>query len=128
VALVGDAADFFDPFTGEGVYSALRGAEILAPFAMAACDAASAGAHAEALREYDRARRIAFRGKWMVERLVAAAVASPTVMNRVARGLARRRDLADTLVGVTGDVVPASAVLRPGYAVALARAAFAVGS
>ncbi|MFI5239460.1 MAG: NAD(P)/FAD-dependent oxidoreductase, partial [Gemmatimonadales bacterium] len=32
-ALVGDAADFFDPFTGEGVYSALRGGELLAPYA-----------------------------------------------------------------------------------------------
>src|SRR6185437_8190195 len=27
VALVGDAADFFDPFTGQGIYSALRGGE-----------------------------------------------------------------------------------------------------
>ena len=35
VALVGDAADFFDPFTGEGIYSALRGGELLAPFAYA---------------------------------------------------------------------------------------------
>ena len=31
-ALVGDAADFFDPFTGEGIYAALRGGELLAPF------------------------------------------------------------------------------------------------
>jgi flavin-dependent dehydrogenase len=28
--LVGDAADFYDPFTGEGIYSALRGAELAA--------------------------------------------------------------------------------------------------
>ena len=35
-ALVGDAADFFDPFTGEGIYSALRGAELLAETAAAA--------------------------------------------------------------------------------------------
>ena len=28
--LVGDAADFFDPFTGQGIYSALRGAEMAA--------------------------------------------------------------------------------------------------
>src|SRR5919106_3526723 len=35
-ALVGDAADFFDPFTGEGIYSALRGAELLAETAVAA--------------------------------------------------------------------------------------------
>ena len=33
VALVGDAADFFDPFTGEGIYAALRGGEMLAPWA-----------------------------------------------------------------------------------------------
>jgi geranylgeranyl reductase family protein len=31
-ALVGDAADFFDPFTGEGIYAALRGGEVLAPY------------------------------------------------------------------------------------------------
>ena len=35
-ALVGDAADFFDPFTGEGIYSALRGAELLAEAAVVA--------------------------------------------------------------------------------------------
>src|SRR5205807_4148460 len=31
--LVGDAAGFFDPFTGEGVYKALRGAELAAEVA-----------------------------------------------------------------------------------------------
>ena len=34
--LVGDAASFLDPFTGEGVYEALRGATLLAPIADAA--------------------------------------------------------------------------------------------
>src|SRR6267143_2887965 len=29
-ALVGDAAGFFDPFTGEGIFRALRGAQLLA--------------------------------------------------------------------------------------------------
>src|SRR4051812_883441 len=46
-ALVGDAADFFDPFTGEGIYAALRGGEMLAPFALAALGA-------EGIREADR--------------------------------------------------------------------------
>ena len=64
-----------------------------------------------------------FGGKWKVERLVGLAVACPAFMNRAARGLARRRDLADTFVGVTGDVVPASAVLRPSFVLALTRAA-----
>ena len=73
---------------------------------------------------YDRARQHAFGGKWMLERLVGMAVSWAPFMNRAARGLARRRDLADTFVGVTGDIVPARAVLRPAYALALAYAAF----
>jgi flavin-dependent dehydrogenase len=123
-ALVGDAADFFDPFTGEGIYAALRGAELLGPYAHAVCTARDAREEEEALRAYDRCRRDVFGGKWMVEQLVGRAVAWPPFMNRAARGLAKRRDLADTFVGVTGDVVPASAVLRPAYILALAHASF----
>src|SRR3954462_11412373 len=41
VALVGDAADFFDPFTGEGIYSALRGGELLASAMIDAVNAPS---------------------------------------------------------------------------------------
>jgi YD repeat-containing protein len=122
-ALVGDAADFFDPFTGEGIYAALRGAELLGPYAHAVCAASSARDEREALTGYDRARRDTFGGKWRVEQLVGCAVGWAPFMNRAARGLSRRRDLADTFVGVTGDVVPASAVLRPSYVLAFARAA-----
>jgi flavin-dependent dehydrogenase len=121
---VGDAADFFDPFTGEGIYAALRGAELLGPYAHAVCATTGAREEREALEAYDRCRRDTFGGKWMVERLVGLAVGWAPLMNRAARGLATRRDLADTLVGVTGDVVPAGSVLRPSYAFALAHAAF----
>ena len=68
-----------------------------------------------ALREYDRARRKEFSGKWMVERLVGTAIAFPPIINRAANVLSRRRDMADFLVGVVGDFVPAREVLRPGY-------------
>src|SRR6202012_3774603 len=44
VALVGDAADFFDPFTGEGIYSALRGGEMVAESAQESLAARSAAA------------------------------------------------------------------------------------
>jgi flavin-dependent dehydrogenase len=129
--LVGDAADFFDPFTGEGIYAALRGAELLAAQLLDATggdalDGGSTGAAAavdRALRAYDTARRREFGGKWIVERLVARAVASTFLMNRAARALAARRDLADLLVGVTGDFVPAREVLRPGFVLALVAAA-----
>ena len=114
-ALVGDAADFFDPFTGEGIYAALRGAELLAPSVMAALAARRVSAADDALREYDRARVREFRGKWAVERMIGAAVSFPALMNVAARSLAMRPDMAHTIVGVTGDFVPAREVLRPGF-------------
>lgn len=112
-ALVGDAADFFDPFTGEGIYSALRGGELLAQFASDAV--AGAGSPDAPLRAYERARHREFRGKWTVERLVGTAVAFPALINRAANVLSTRRDMADLLVGVVGDFVPAREVLKPGY-------------
>jgi menaquinone-9 beta-reductase len=114
-ALVGDAADFFDPFTGEGIYAALRGGELLGGFAADAVRAPTAAAATKALRAYDAARRSEFRNKWIVERVIGAAVASPVLMNHAARVLGARRDLADLLIGVTGDFVPATAVLRPSF-------------
>jgi hypothetical protein len=66
-----------------------------------------------ALRAYEQARKRTFAGKWRVEKLIGAAVAFPTLMNHAARVLTRDRDLADLLIGVTGDFVPPSAVLRP---------------
>jgi flavin-dependent dehydrogenase len=64
-ALVGDAADFFDPFTGEGIYAGLRGGELLAPFAAEAARAHRRPARCT-LRGYEAARRQEFRGKWAV--------------------------------------------------------------
>ena len=114
-ALVGDAAEFFDPFTGEGIYTALRGGELLAGFAADAVSHTVPDRADNAMRAYESARRSEFSGKWKVERLVGAAVAFPALINRAATVLSRRRDLADLLVGVVGDFVPAHQVLRPGY-------------
>jgi flavin-dependent dehydrogenase len=115
-ALVGDAADFFDPFTGEGIYTALRGGELLSGYVAHAMEEMQKGRSADdALKEYDAARRREFSGKWKVERLVGAAVAFPALINRAASVLSRRRDMADLLVGVVGDFVPAREVLSPGY-------------
>ena len=117
VALVGDAAEFFDPFTGEGIYTALRGGEMLSTFA---ADAVRNPARSNrALREYERARRKEFSGKWLVEKIIGTIIASPPLVNRAAKVLSRRRDMADLLVGVVGDFVPAREVLRPGYLLSL---------
>jgi flavin-dependent dehydrogenase len=122
VALVGDAADFFDPFTGEGIYCGLRGGELLAEHAIAALGAPTAAASDAALARYHRARRSEFAGKWIVERLIGAAVGYAPAMNYFSRTLAARKDMADLLVGVTGNFVPAREVLRPAYLLNLFRA------
>lgn len=113
VMLVGDAADFYDPFTGEGVYAALRGAELVMDTALGGL--ADDRLSAEALAPYDRRRRCEFGRKWAVERMIAWTVGRPLAFERVARRLARQPGLADLLVGVTGDFVPAREVLRPSF-------------
>jgi flavin-dependent dehydrogenase len=114
VALVGDAADFFDPFTGEGIYAALRGAELLVPHITRALS--QPGWEPAGLVGYDRDRRRVFGGKWLLERLIGGVVRHPVLLDHVAGRLARDRSMADLLVGATGDFVPARRVLRPGVA------------
>lgn len=113
-ALVGDAADFFDPFTGEGIYAALRGGELIAPF-IAESLRAPASREATILSRYNTARKSEFGGKWKVERIVGMAVAYPYLINNAARALARRKDMADLIVGVAGDFVPPRVVLNPRF-------------
>jgi menaquinone-9 beta-reductase len=113
-ALVGDAADFFDPFTGEGMYAAFRGGELLAPYLIEAL-AATTAKEAGILSGYDRARKREFGGKWKIERIVGMAIAYPYFMNNAAKVLARRKDMADLLVGVAGDFIPTSIVLHPRF-------------
>jgi flavin-dependent dehydrogenase len=111
--LVGDAADFFDPFTGEGIYAALHGAELAVAQALAPLEGDQL--QRRHLRSYDRARRNAFLGKWTVERIIAWVVGHPFALNHVAVRLQAKRHLADLLVGVTGDFIPARHVLSPAF-------------
>ena len=105
--LVGDAADFFDPFTGQGIYSALRGAELAS---VAVLEHLTTGA---SLERYARARRREFLGKWLLERMIGIAVGWPSLIEHVVGRLARRPHLADLLVRATGNCVPARAALSP---------------
>ena len=109
--LVGDSAGFYDPFTGEGITLALRSAELLAPVA----DAALRSGSLEDLSRYDRERDRATRDKFLVNRLIQRLIGWPALANGVARRLRRRPDLADRLVGIAGDFVPARSALGPSF-------------
>ncbi len=119
--LVGDAAGFYDPFTGEGITLALRTAE-LAAGAISTALARSAAAPAGRLLRYERERAAATRDKFRFNRLLQVAVGWPDAANAVARRLARRPDLADRLVGIAGDFVPARTALGPRFLWDLLRA------
>ncbi len=110
--LVGDAADFFDPFTGEGICSALRGAELAAAVVAEALEHPGV-VTARRLAPYRAARLQTFGGKWAVERLIGYAMTWPALFNRAVARLGRHPGMAHTLIGVTGGFVPARAVLSP---------------
>jgi len=104
VLLAGDAAGFYDPFTGEGLYSALRSAELLAEVAHPALSTGDVSAGA--LAPYARAKRAAFADKARVTRALQFIIAHRRLANGAARFLQRRPALLSALMGVIGDFVP----------------------
>lgn len=107
--LVGDAAGFLDPFTGEGVFRALRGAEIAADAierALIRDDCLPIG--------YAETRKEAFRDKEHVCLLVQLFLSTGPSFDYVAGRIASRPAVNTLLTGVLGDYEPAGPALRPG--------------
>lgn len=112
--LVGDAAGFLDPFTGEGLHRALVSAEMAA----AAIQARTAG-RTGAFEAYDRALQRRFLAKDAVSWLVQAFLARPSLFEYAARRVAARPRVRATMGLVMGDLVPAGRALDPRYLAAL---------
>jgi flavin-dependent dehydrogenase len=110
--LVGDAADFFDPATGDGIYCALRGAELVAETAATALSRPGP-ITVDRLVEYRRGRRLQFSGKWMLERLLDSALRFPRLFDRGVSRLGRHEEMAHAVIGLAGGFVPMRAVLNP---------------
>ena len=117
--LVGDAAGFFDPFTGEGVYKALRGAELAIEVASAALDKDDLSGRS--LLRYSRLRSKEFTAKDMVCRLVQSFVGLPPAMNYVVSRLSTRPYPREVLTGVLGDYGDPRSALSPLYLWSLLR-------
>jgi flavin-dependent dehydrogenase len=114
--LVGDAAGFLDPFTGEGLHRALVSAELAAT----AIDRHLAGV-AGAMAAYDRSMRSRFGSKDVVSLLVQGFLAQPRLFEHAARRLAARTGVRETMALVMGDLVPATRALDPRFVAALLR-------
>jgi len=111
--LVGDAAGYYDPFTGQGIFRALRGAELAAETASAALRAGDTSARA--LTPYERARRRAFGPGERMQRVVEAFVSRPALLGAIARRFTARPRLADAVIRVTGDVAPVGSLFTPAF-------------
>ena len=103
--LIGDAAGFLDPFTGEGLYTGLRSAELAVQCALPALCNGSA-AHPD-LRTYAAAWRREFLPKWRLCTLFQHAIRRPPLAEWLVAGLSRRPDLTTLLMAVVGDLIPA---------------------
>ena len=109
VVLAGDAAAHLDPMTGQGVYLALRGAELCAAAAAGALD----GTGVPSAQAYAVARARAFGPVFAGSRLVQALAFRPAVVRRAAAQVARYPDLGRRLIGMVGNTDGLAAVLHP---------------
>ncbi len=107
--LIGDAAGFYDPFTGEGVFHALRSAELAAREIVSAL--ADGGFTTTRLRHFHYEQRRAIDAKERLARTIQAIIGRPIAANALARLLRRHQRLADLLIGVIGDLLPPRALL-----------------
>lgn len=109
--LVGDAAGYYDPFTGQGVYQAIASAEILATQLIPAI---RNGDHrARALTRYVRGRSALVGSARRVQRGIELVLSRPALASRAIRRIGRAPAFARALLDVTGDVASARVLLAP---------------
>ncbi|HSB69440.1 MAG TPA: NAD(P)/FAD-dependent oxidoreductase [Candidatus Methylomirabilis sp.] len=103
--LVGDAAGFLDPFTGEGIHAGLRGAELAARIALETFgrDAASCPDP----DAYARAWATEFLPKWRLCLGLQHAIRHPALAEWIVSRLEPRPNLATLVMTAVGDLLPA---------------------
>jgi menaquinone-9 beta-reductase len=108
--LVGDAAGFVDPISGEGLHRAL----VTAEFASRAIHSHLRG-DATALREYDRRLRARFRSKDALSWALQLFMLRPELAHRAIRRLDRNTQMRATFAAALADLAPASSVFDPRF-------------
>jgi flavin-dependent dehydrogenase len=126
LALVGDAAGYYDPFTGQGVNHAIEGAFLLAG---EASDALRHDARRQpVLHSYPQKLTAAVRGQRAVQGMIEFVLSRAGLADRMIARLASRPVAARALIAVASDIAPALSVLSPAVLLALAGPAAREGS
>lgn len=120
VLLVGDAAGYYDPLTGQGLFRAFCGAELAAAQLIDRLRAGHRSPTRAELDPYARRLRRAFRSGRGVQRVVEAVVSREGPRRRAIRGLAGSARSADRLLRFTGDIAPIHSLVRPSFLAAVA--------
>ena len=111
--MVGDAATFINPFTGEGVYFALRGAQMAAEAihqALMRGDTVSR----QSLQSYDAARRKELLPRYQLCDAVQRVVHSPALLGWAAGRLRRSASFTEVLLSTVGDIGKAPELILAG--------------
>lgn len=118
--LIGDAAGFIDPLSGEGLHRALVSAELGADAASMALRSRGQPLNAAtALHAYDRRMSARFAGKDVLSWLLQLFVDQPRLLDHALDRLARRPVARRTFAHVMADLVPASRALEPRFLAAV---------
>lgn len=118
VILAGDAAGYYDPLTGQGIYRALRSGE-LAALALDRGLRRPEEAR-DAMEAYGRTLAGTFSGGRRVQRCLESALARSPIRRMLLGTLGLWGGRLDPLVAVTGDAAPARSLLRPASVLAFA--------
>jgi flavin-dependent dehydrogenase len=109
--LIGDAAGFLNPFTGQGVFLALRSAENAALAIVSA--ARNRVCESSAFADYANERRADFAARKRLSAAVGWLIDVPLLARRASAKLARQPRLAATLIDALAGVRSPESALTP---------------
>jgi len=113
VLLIGDAAGQIEPMTGQGIFLALRSAELAAAVVADALATRDGAPHR--LTRYAVCHRKEIAGRQTLSRYLQHLAFHPRLTPALIRRLAMRQTQAGELLGATGDVLPPGRVLSTRY-------------
>ncbi len=112
IVLIGDAAGFVDPLTGEGMYNAMLSASLLAEEIIRDSEK-SLNISKQVFTNYQKQYSKILRQKILLNRLFQLLIRRPRLVELVASYLLKKQARADTFIGIIGNIYsPIKGILK----------------